>query len=144
LASCSDDESPTASDRPVITETSIEILEITPEPGSVVSAEDSIVAKVAYQVAEDDQCESGYIVSLLFRTYSGFTCRGIAGECAILTTKDSGTMTFTYPLQRVWNVDSVRRPLLVHFDLVHRCPDSTDPLGIYLAWTETVVYAEEE
>lgn len=118
---------------------SIRVLALNQPPCSVPSAKSVIVAKVAYHIAEGQQSDHGFAVSIKFQgkdprmTFS--TTR--LGQVAVTTAHD--TLTIEYPMEAIWHDARLQRPLVCYFFL-HR---NTGPgRSVVIAKTKPITFQE--
>ncbi|GGF24803.1 hypothetical protein [Hymenobacter cavernae] len=121
----------------------IKLLALNQPPCSIPTDESVITAKLAYHIAEQEQSEYGFEVSIKFQgtdprmTFS--MSRGPANTGNIKVTSKSDTLTLTYPMATILNNPRLRRPITCYFYL-HR---NTEPgRSVVIAKTPPIIFAE--
>ncbi len=103
------------------------------------SPESVIVAKLAYSLADTEQSEHGYAVSIKFQgtdprmTYS----MGRMGEASVTSPTD--TLTLQYPMASILRDGRLRRPITCYFYL-HR--NTGEGRSTVIAKTPPVIFRE--
>ena len=122
---------------------SIKLLELNQPPCSVPTQQSVITAKLAYHIAEQEQSDYGFEVSIKFQgtdprmTFSVGNSMGNAGNTKV--TSKSDTLTLKYPMAAILNNPRLRRPITCYFYL-HR---NTEPgRSTVIAKTPPIVFAE--
>lgn len=119
----------------------ITLLALNQPPCSVPVRESVIKAKLAYQIAAQEQSEHGYEVSIKFqstdpqRTFS----TGPRGLGKVMLSTKNDTLTIRYPLEAVWNKPMLKRPITCYFYL-HR--NTGNGRSTVIAQTPAIVFRE--
>lgn len=113
---------------------SVEVVAISPEPGSVVTRDSTIEAALCYDLST--AAKGRYSIAVQFATDvlgETYSYLGTTGPLSLAV----GNLTISYPLSFVWEDKGLSKPILVHFYLLK----DTGPSGFALvASSESIAY----
>jgi len=102
-------------------EGSIELISLTPEAGSTVDRQSTIVAQLRFTIDNFKDKKDRYRISINFQDRNTRAATFSKGPGGMITLDQaSGTVTLEYPLDRIWDDPKLRKPLRVYFYLHER------------------------
>lgn len=118
---------------------SIALLVLNQPPCTVPSAKSILKAKLAYVIAEKEESEYGFAVSIKFQSVDPRMTFSSGTQGVIPVTIRHDTLTLEYPLAKIWANEKLRRPLTCYLYL-HR---NTGPgRSTVIARTPPIVFRE--
>lgn len=126
-------------DNPNETKSTIEILDLSPEPGSVLSSQDTINAVLRYSIAKDIHSDFGYSISIKFVSTTAERTFSIGPSAEIKIIERDGEVPFQYSLELIWNHSDLKHPISCYFYL-HK--ETSETSSTVLAKTEEISYME--
>jgi len=120
-------------------ESTIEILDLSPEAQSIVSSQDTIKAILRYSIAPDIQSEFGFSISIKFVSTTAGRTFYIGSNAEIEITDRDGQVILKYPLDLVWNYSDLKHPISCYFYL-HK--ETSETSSTVIAKTEEIDYME--
>lgn len=121
------------------TESTIEILDLSPEPGSVVSSQDTIKAVLKYSIAEDIHSDFGFSISIKFVSTTAGRTFSIDPNAEIKLTERDGEVSLQYPLEFIWNHSDLKHPISCYFYLHKQTSETSSTV---ITKTEEISYME--
>jgi hypothetical protein len=121
------------------TESTIEIRDLSPEPGSVVSSQDTIKAVLKYSIAEDIHSDFGFSISIKFVSTTAGRTFSINSNAVIKLTERDGEVPLQYPLELIWNHSDLKHPISCYFYLHKQTSDTSSTV---ITKTEEISYME--
>jgi hypothetical protein len=131
--------SPAPKQAPAGGENQIKLLALNQPPCTTLSKDAVITAKVAYRIAQQEQSEHGYEVSIKFQGTDPRMTFSVGHMSGVAATTKSDTLTLQYPMSSIWNNPRLKRPLTCYFYL-HR--NTGQGRSTVIAKTEPVVFSE--
>lgn len=133
--SCKDSTTDSANE----TKSTITILDLSPEPLSVISSQDTIKAVLKYSIVEDILSDFGYSISIKFVSTTAGRTFSINPNAEIELTERNGEVPLQYPLELIWNHSDLKHPISCYFYLHEQTSDTS---SIVIAKTEEISYME--
>ncbi len=121
-------------------ESTIEILDLSPEPQSVVSAQDTIKAVLKYSIAEDIHSDFGFSISIKFVSTTEGRTFSSGPDAEIELTERDGEVPLQYPLELIWNHSDLKHPISCYFYLHKQTSETSSTV---IAKTEEISYMEK-
>ncbi len=132
--SCKD--SPTDNNK---TESSIEINNLIPEPGSVITSHDTLTASLLYSISDDIQSDFGFSISIKFVSIIEGQTFSVGPNSQIEVMQKEGNVTLEYPLELIWNHQNLKHPISCYFYLHKMTSETTSTV---IARTVEINYNE--
>jgi len=117
----------------------IKLLTLNQPPCSMPSSESTITAKLAYLIAEQEQSEQGFSVSIKFQGVDPRMTFSVGTQGNLTVKSKQDTLTLTYPMAAIWSNPRLKRPLTCYFYL-HRY--TTPNRSVVIAKTPPIVFQE--
>jgi hypothetical protein len=118
---------------------SITLLVLNQPPCTMPSAKSVLKAKLAYVIAEQEQSEYGFAVSIKFQSVDPRMTFSSGTQGVIPVTVRHDTLTLEYPLAKIWANEKLRRPLTCYLYL-HR--NTAPGRSTVIAQTPPIVFKE--
>jgi len=119
--------------------TYIEVAELVPAAGSMISASDTIAAILKYAIDNAVQSDYGFSISVKFTSVNEGQTFSIGQDTDISLTEKAGTITHTYPLDMIWNHADLKHPVSCYFYL-HK--ETSQTSSTVIAKTAEIKYTE--